>query len=78
VEALEHLRAAQRSKRLLLVRKRNTRKFMPPGGKREGNEAPICVLRHELDDELKLELPALSAGGWPAPAGAALGHCRSR
>lgn len=50
----------------------------PPGGKREGNEAPLCVLRHELDDELKLELPALSAGGWPAPAGAALGHCRSR
>ncbi|CAD5108732.1 NUDIX hydrolase [Zestomonas carbonaria] len=43
--------------RLLLVRKRHTRMFMLPGGKRETGEAPLCALRRELREELQLDLP---------------------
>lgn len=44
--------------RLLLVRKRNTRAFMLPGGKREAGEDALATLRRELHEELALQLPA--------------------
>lgn len=44
--------------RLLLVRKRNTRAFMLPGGKREPGESAYEALRRELQEELELSLPA--------------------
>lgn len=44
--------------RLLLVRKRNTRAFMLPGGKREPGESAHEALRRELLEELELNLPA--------------------
>ncbi|WP_301151969.1 NUDIX hydrolase [Metapseudomonas otitidis] len=44
--------------RLLLVRKRNTRAFMLPGGKRELGESAHEALRRELQEELELSLPA--------------------
>lgn len=44
--------------RLLLVRKRNTRAFMLPGGKAEPGEDAIAALTRELDEELNLSLPA--------------------
>ncbi|KIV61809.1 Nudix hydrolase [Pseudomonas sp. FeS53a] len=44
--------------RLLLVRKRNTRAFMLPGGKREPGESAHEALRRELQEELELSLPA--------------------
>lgn len=44
--------------RLLLVRKRNTRAFMLPGGKREPSESAHEALRRELQEELELSLPA--------------------
>lgn len=44
--------------RLLLVRKRNTRAFMLPGGKREPGESAHEALRRELLEELELSLPA--------------------
>ncbi len=43
--------------RLLLVRKRGTRVFMLPGGKREALESPLQTLARELDEELNLQLP---------------------
>ncbi|YCH23366.1 NUDIX domain-containing protein [Pseudomonas sp. D1-3] len=43
--------------RLLLVRKRGTRMFMLPGGKREAGESPLQTLARELDEELHLQLP---------------------
>lgn len=44
--------------RLLLVRKRNTRAFMLPGGKREPGESAHEALRRELQEELELSLPS--------------------
>lgn len=44
--------------RLLLVRKRNTRAFMLPGGKRKPGESAHEALRRELQEELELSLPA--------------------
>jgi 8-oxo-dGTP diphosphatase len=38
--------------RVLLVRKRGTRSFMQPGGKREPGEADLAVLSRELQEEL--------------------------
>lgn len=43
--------------RLLLVRKRGTRMFMLPGGKRESPESALQALVRELDEELNLQLP---------------------
>ena len=43
--------------RLLLVRKRDTRMFMLPGGKREPGESPLAALQRELREELQLSLP---------------------
>lgn len=43
--------------RLLLVRKRGTRMFMLPGGKREADESALQTLTRELDEELNLQLP---------------------
>jgi len=43
--------------RLLLVRKRGTRMFMLPGGKREAAESALQTLARELDEELNLQLP---------------------
>ncbi len=42
--------------RLLLVRKRGTRFFMLPGGKREPGEEPLAALERELWEELRLRL----------------------
>lgn len=42
--------------RLLLVRKRGTRMFMLPGGKRETGESALQALTRELDEELNLQL----------------------
>lgn len=42
--------------RLLLVRKRNTRFFMLPGGKREPGEDALSALERELLEELELQL----------------------
>ncbi|WP_440224733.1 NUDIX hydrolase [Dokdonella sp. MW10] len=38
--------------RVLLVRKRGTRIFIQPGGKREPGEASLATLSRELDEEL--------------------------
>ncbi|MCY1416371.1 hypothetical protein D3C76_837810 [compost metagenome] len=57
--------------RLLLVRKRGTRAFMLPGGKREAGEQPLDALRRELREELDLHLPAdalAPLGRFHAPA----------
>ncbi|MFG0584530.1 NUDIX domain-containing protein [Pseudomonas sp. zjy_9] len=43
---------------LLLVRKRNTRFFMLPGGKREAGEDALAALGRELFEELELHLDA--------------------
>ena len=43
---------------LLLVRKRNTRFFMLPGGKREAGEDALAALGRELFEELELRLDA--------------------
>jgi 8-oxo-dGTP diphosphatase len=57
--------------RLLLVRKRHTRFFMLPGGKREAGENALSALERELLEELELQLPAAAlqpVGQFQAPA----------
>jgi len=57
--------------RLLLVRKRNTRFFMLPGGKREPGEDALAALERELLEELELQLGADALqplGRFQAPA----------
>ncbi len=56
--------------RALLVRKRGTRVFMQAGGKIEPGETPIDALRHELREELEIELTAEPEhlGRFSAPA----------
>ncbi|MEN0108782.1 MAG: NUDIX domain-containing protein [Pseudomonas sp.] len=57
--------------RLLLVRKRGTRAFMLPGGKREPGETALAALQRELLEELNLTLPVAlfqALGQFQAPA----------
>ncbi|SDA64847.1 8-oxo-dGTP pyrophosphatase MutT, NUDIX family [Pseudomonas sp. NFPP33] len=57
--------------RLLLVRKRSTRFFMLPGGKREAGEDALSALERELLEELELQLGADALqplGQFQAPA----------
>lgn len=57
--------------RLLLVRKRNTRFFMLPGGKREPGEDARTALKRELLEELELQLDDAALqplGQFQAPA----------
>lgn len=42
--------------RVLLVRKRSTRFFIQPGGKREQGESDIATLNRELSEELGVEV----------------------
>jgi 8-oxo-dGTP diphosphatase len=42
--------------RILLVRKRGTRAFMQPGGKRDNGEGDLSVLARELREELACRL----------------------
>ena len=57
--------------RLLLVRKRNTRFFMLPGGKLEPGEDALTALKRELFEELELQLDDSALrplGHYQAPA----------
>nr|WP_197079620.1 MULTISPECIES: NUDIX domain-containing protein [unclassified Pantoea] len=42
--------------RMLLVRKRDTRYFMQPGGKIESTERPVAALIRELTEELQISV----------------------
>ena len=55
--------------RLLTVRKRGTRRFMLPGGKREPGEDDLTALARELDEELGCTLVSADLlGHFEAPA----------
>jgi len=59
------------SGRVLLVRKRGTRAFMQPGGKRDPGENDAAALARELDEELGCRVVAGSArhlGEFVAPS----------
>lgn len=53
-----HIAAAvilNQSQQMLLVRKKNTQRFMQAGGKIEANETPLQALLRELDEELQIQ-----------------------
>ncbi|UNM95406.1 NUDIX domain-containing protein [Ignatzschineria rhizosphaerae] len=47
--------------RLLVVRKKNTQKYMLPGGKIDAGETPIEALMRELQEEVGLTIPPMLA-----------------
>jgi 8-oxo-dGTP diphosphatase len=47
--------------RVLLVRKRGTKAFMQPGGKRDAGESDVAALSREIDEELGCRVTANSA-----------------
>ena len=54
---------------MLVVRKRGTRMFMKPGGKREPGEDDLTALARELDEEIDCRLvEAALLGRFEAPA----------
>lgn len=58
-------------KRILVVRKRGTSKYMLPGGKIEAGESPVQAAVRELREEVGAELVPDSLvfmGEWTAPA----------
>lgn len=62
---------ADASGRVLLVRKRDTRVFIQPGGKREAHESPLATLTRELREELGVDLvesTAIALGEFEAEA----------
>lgn len=63
--------------KMLLVRKKNTQRFMQAGGKIEKDETPLNALLRELDEELQIQ-PASEQlhyhGEFHAPAANEPGH----
>jgi len=63
--------------RVLLVRKRGSRKFMQPGGKLDPGETPTAALVRELAEELGLRVDQAALkplGHFSAPAANEPGH----
>ena len=63
--------------KMLLVRKKNTKRFMQAGGKIEKNETPLHALLRELDEELQIQPKAEQLhyhGEFHAPAANEPGH----